>query len=369
MIPIRIIIWQHRPSPHQEALIRSLKIKCNVIWILEETDISSNRKKMGWQNSTLTPDHIVVSLKDALKFLEKNNLIGCHNLFNGTRSSQLLRSIYIHHLKQGESVFVQSEAYSYFGIKGWFRLIRGYSEALWEKKQVSGVFAIGSLGIKYYRLIGYQKTKIIPFGYFIDKPVGIIRKSTTILDYSSVNLIFVGRLVKTKGVDLMLKALSNIDANWKLNIIGNGPMKNIISKQINSDPCLKEKVVVYDFMGHDKVVEYIKNSDLLILPSIKKDGWGVVSNEALMQGVPVIASDKCGSSVLFNNSIRGDVVKAGSVFQLERALRERIKAGKLDHETKKIIRSWAIASISGEVAASYLIDRIKGRQIEAPWLN
>ena len=105
-----------------------------------------------------------------------------------------------------------------------------------------------------------------------------------------------------------------------------------------------------------------------MLPSVNKDGWGAVVSEALMQGTPVISSDKCGSSVLIKNSERGAVVRAGSVKQLHDAIIKQINKGKVTITQKQKIIQWS-ACISGDVAAQYMLDSINNKKPKAPWID
>jgi len=65
----------------------------------------------------------------------------------------------------------------------------------------------------------------------------------------------------------------------------------------------------------------IRVYDLLVLPSLH-DGWGVVVNEALIQGVPALVSDACGAKTLIEVSGAGSIFEAGSADDLMRVLRE-----------------------------------------------
>lgn len=107
------------------------------------------------------------------------------------------------------------------------------------------------------------------------------------------DVIFVGRLIKHKNVDILLNALNLIKKegiNIKCFIIGNGPeKKNLesLAEKLN----LRESV---RFLGRvprdDDVYSYMKSSKVFVFPSTR-EGAGLVTLEANAAGLPVITTD------------------------------------------------------------------------------
>ena len=135
---------------------------------------------------------------------------------------------------------------------------------------------------------------------------------------------------------------------------------------------ISKEVTFTGAMDNADAMAYLSKGDLLVLPS-RWEGWGVVVNEALVRGVPVICSSRCGASDLLLG-IRGSIFRADSVRDLGQVLLKRLNSGKLSPETRAGIREWAMRNISGATAANYLLnipDFISGdgsRPI-APWLR
>ncbi len=94
--------------------------------------------------------------------------------------------------------------------------------------------------------------------------------------------------------------------------------------------------------------------DLLILPS-RHDGWGVVVNEALLQGVPVIASDRVGAKCLIESSGAGLIFKSENTEELTLKLKELIRQPSLFVEMCRKAESVG-NDISPEIGARYLLD-------------
>ncbi|MCL5962573.1 MAG: glycosyltransferase family 4 protein [Chloroflexi bacterium] len=105
---------------------------------------------------------------------------------------------------------------------------------------------------------------------------------------------YVGRMIQAKGVDLLLRAASGLPGEWRLVLMGEGPLKDELRRQ--SDACgLGSRV---SFVPHQKsgdVPAYLRALDVLVLPSRTAPNWkeqfGRVLVEAMACGVPVIGSD------------------------------------------------------------------------------
>jgi len=114
-------------------------------------------------------------------------------------------------------------------------------------------------------------------------------------------LFFVGRLVKTKGIDLLLKALRilkkrNIDINLK--VAGKGPMKEKWEK------LAKKFDINAEFLGwidEKEKIEYMKKCRAFILPS-RFESFGLVLLEAMKYGTPIIATKVGGIPEVVGNA-------------------------------------------------------------------
>ncbi|TBW30122.1 glycosyltransferase [Gramella sp. KN1008] len=363
---MEIYVWQLKPSMHQLNLVKGLKKISSTYLIFQEENLATERKAMGWNDDGLKPDFLLERKEDMTKFIYSLNSSSYH-LFGGFKSSPELIVALKLCIKLKMKVYVQSEASDYFGLKGKLRVLLDKWKVRKMKDQISGVFAIGTLGVNYFNLIGFDKNKIFPFGYFMNFPKKI-DKSRSKLVGSNFQLIFVGRLIKQKGVLQLLKALRFVEGNWHLTIIGNGPEESNLKAIVCKDTKLKERVKFENFMNNKKVLIKIRNSDLLVLPSIGKEGWGAVVSESLMQGIPAVVTEKCGSSMLLNNSNRGEIVRANSKESLSLAIASRVQKGKLDSNQKSQIIQWANC-LSGDMAAKYVIDTMLNKKPINPWVN
>ena len=138
---------------------------------------------------------------------------------------------------------------------------------------------------------------------------------------SDVNVLFSGQLIHRKGVDVLVEAFvraANAVPSMRLQLMGNGPDRAELEGKI--PPMLRDRV---SFLGHKDPTDLpgvFAQADIFVLPS-RHDGWGVVINEALAAGLPIVASNAVGAARdLVVDGENGFVVERGSVEELADAL-------------------------------------------------
>jgi glycosyltransferase involved in cell wall biosynthesis len=115
--------------------------------------------------------------------------------------------------------------------------------------------------------------------------------------------LFVGRLEKEKGVRVLLDAWRKADLGpgAVLALAGDGPLRGEVAKQ-------PQDVQGLGLVPRDHLPALYAAADVLVLPSIRTETflepWGLVVNEAMHQGTPVITSDAVGAA-------RGGLVEDG----------------------------------------------------------
>ena len=124
-----------------------------------------------------------------------------------------------------------------------------------------------------------------------------------------LKILFVGRLVYEKGLDILVQVIQNLDKEkFEFTIVGDGNYKEKISY------IFKNENVHY--MGwisdKDKIASIFKEHDILLNPSIKHKDWeelfGIVNIEAMACGVIVIASNHIGPKEIIDDGVNGFLV-------------------------------------------------------------
>ncbi len=107
------------------------------------------------------------------------------------------------------------------------------------------------------------------------------------------DIIFVGRLIKEKKADLLIKSLVNLQntlPDVKCTIIGEGPEKENLEK-LSDQSGIRDDVNFTGFLeDYQDVIAHMKSSKVLVLPSVR-EGFGMVVLEANACGLPAVVVD------------------------------------------------------------------------------
>ncbi len=363
----RIIFWQNFPSPHQSALIRALAehpgLHVTLVW---QNDIPPWREKSGWEQPDFGKAVRVLSPDDNMinRLLAEMPEHSVH-VFSGTRGYPLVWRAFRRAIATDVQIGIYAETAWWTGVKGWLRKGRCNIDRLRFGHRIDFILAVGHLGRRWFRWCGYPEEKLFPFGYFVEPPESVEpTESAHSAGAQTFNIIFVGRCVRLKGLDILLTALHNLsDTRWRLHIVGDGPACGRLKAQAHRLE-IDKQVHFHGALPNRESMRLLAQQDLLVLPS-RMDGWGAVVNEALMRGVPVICSDLAGAADLLHNHERGSIFRAESASSLAEALARHIAMGKPSPATRSHIKNWAQA-ITGESAAGYLLAIVRSRREEKP---
>lgn len=235
--------------------------------------------------------------------------------------------------------------------------------------QLDGVLVCGSLGRAFFEGYGAAADRIFYWPYEPD--YARIEELTPefVADvawrFSLVpgrrRIVFSGRLVPVKRVDLLLRAFSAIAKErpkWDLVICGDGPLRAELDAMIT--PELEERVIRLGFQGEQDVVSAVyRNADLLCLPS-DAEPWALVVNEAAAAGLAIVTSDVVGASAeIVRHNINGRLFRAGDVGELTEALLACTAPEAIDRmkgESPRVLARWRssgdpIAGLSAALAS------------------
>jgi len=119
-----------------------------------------------------------------------------------------------------------------------------------------------------------------------------------------MTFFFCGQMIRRKGVDLLLLAFDRLVASGhdaRLLLVGReAELPNFVARV---GPAARARIRYEGFQPPERLPEYFGKSDVFVLPS-RHDGWGVVINQALAAGLPIITSDAVGAGL--------DLVESGS---------------------------------------------------------
>lgn len=161
-------------------------------------------------------------------------------------------------------------------------------------KVVKKWISYGKTSTHYLESIGVQKQKILQIQNCINEKQ--FKDQVASLASLPVNpvILFVGHFIRLKGVEQLIHAVSRLQKDgevFSLLLVGDGPEKeNLISSiRINK---LKNVEILHPQKPADMPAVY-RSADILVFPTLK-DVWGLVVNEALWSGLPVLSSIYAG---------------------------------------------------------------------------
>jgi glycosyltransferase involved in cell wall biosynthesis len=119
-------------------------------------------------------------------------------------------------------------------------------------------------------------------------------------------VLFIGQFEERKGLADLLRAFGALgDVRVRLRLVGNGSLEPEVARHAVRDP----RMDVVGYLPQDRLPEALARARCLVLPSITtaldREPWGLVVNEAMHAGVPVIATDAVGAAA-------GGLVRDGS---------------------------------------------------------
>jgi len=363
---MKIVSWQSVLTDHQSHTMRALQKQLDgnllIVSGVKELD---DRKSQGW----LPPDIHDLKVqylpqsgwwKEGCAVLEEHK--DAIHMFNSMWGDRRFFPLLIEAQRRGLDTVLMTEPYAEVSV-GYLKEGMRVAEFIKSKlrpllyrcagalvaKKFLAVFAISDKARAQFSNIGVPQEIIFPFGYFVPK---VQLESTDLArsDRQKVHVIFIGSLIKRKGIDVLINAILQCEeecTNIQLDIYGPG------------DSSMMKRVSRVDYKGvipFGEAQKVIAEYDVLVLPSLH-DGWGVVVNEALLQGVPVIVSDQVGAKALIEDVAAGTVIPAMNASALADIL---IKIS----ESPSLLRQWKSNAkgvqkqLSPVYAANFLCEKL-----------
>ena len=193
-------------------------------------------------------------------------------------------------------------------LKRWARKLDGkiaVSEPAKEfaSKYFSGDYSIIPNGVDVERF----SPNVLPIGEFLD---------------GKVNILFVGRLEKRKGLNYLLKAYRKVKRelpNCRLIIVGPGiKLRRKYERQVLLEGI--EDVVFVGQVPYDELPRFYKTADVFCAPATSWESFGIVLLEAMAVGKPVVASNVEGYASLITRGVEGLLVPPKDEGTLAQAL-------------------------------------------------
>jgi glycosyltransferase involved in cell wall biosynthesis len=207
-------------------------------------------------------------------------------------------------------------------------------------RSCTGVFRCGERGTAFFAKYGAQPHRMFPFplepDYDLIRNITADKLAHVRKDYKLTEhrrrLVFSGRLIQLKRVELLLDAFSAIAPQrpeWDLVIIGDGPMRQELASRVPAE--LASRITWAGFLDDQPAISAIYRAcDALVLPS-DYDAWALVLNEAAAAGLAIVCSDVVGAAPeLVHDGVNGFTFPRGDLPALTRCLLDVTDPGRID---------------------------------------
>ena len=238
-------------------------------------------------------------------------------------------------------------------------------------RMASGFLCAGTANQLLYQYYGVPEEKLFPFAFswaheeLLECSEELMSQRHQLRDeyglpQESYVVLYCGRLSQEKSVVGLLKAYHRVNAKDKaLVFVGDGPLRQQLEKYI--DQIKIDSVHFFGFQNRQEAPKFYALADVLVLPSYRET-WGMVVNEAMCFGLPVIVSDQVGASKdLVLDGYNGLSFPEGNVEALSSRIEQLAEMSEAERQTMgsrslELIKKWS----QRDLAASLVqyMDRI-----------
>lgn len=209
-------------------------------------------------------------------------------------------------------------------------------------KFISAFLYIGEENKKFYKFYDIPEEKLFFAPYAVDNERYIkenqksnlknqkleLRKSLNI-NKNDIVILFIGKLIEKKRPFDLLKAFEMLNTKYRilnthLLYVGDGALRSELEKYAKEHNL--KNIIFVGFKNQTKLPQYYAMADIFVLPSGIGETWGLVVNEAMCFGLPIIASDMVGCGPdLVKHGENGYIFSLGSIEKLSKYLVDLIK--------------------------------------------
>jgi glycosyltransferase involved in cell wall biosynthesis len=386
--PRDIVCWQPLLTSHQaytyQALGRAAGSRVTAFVAQAQDDI---RAAQGWtalSDASLSIDIRLLPQSQWLAYARQqlSSHRGAIHIFGSPFDQLKMMTVLALAMLYGLEIYLISEPYSPISagylsdqakllnlIKSKLRPAAYRAYGLLLARRIDGVFAISPLAVAQYRSIGIPAQRVFPFGYFVPLQ-DAARAVTPGEDKSAVTelrLICVASLIARKGIQELIAAVHALRSHGVascLEVFGSGNPEEFQFDGV----AVKYGGVIPFGSAQARIAHY----DALVLPSFH-DGWGVVVNEALMAGVPVVCSNRVGAGAVVKKWGCGLVYDLAEPAGLQQALL-RVAGSPSELQQMREAAKRAGAALDPQVAGQYMMQVLRsvtsGQSAPAcPWYD
>jgi glycosyltransferase involved in cell wall biosynthesis len=182
----------------------------------------------------------------------------------------------------------------------------------------------GKKWVEFCSLLKVPENKIKIIRNWLPREYAIADKSKCITQNIILRFIFVGWLIKEKGILDLLDVVKQLlkEYEFEFVIVGGGTLENYINDEINNS-AMKNKVYATGWLSSENVQRELEQAHVLVLPS-ETEGFPNVILEAMTKGLPIIATNVGGIPDSVHNDENGYLIEPNQPKQLMDAMKSYI---------------------------------------------
>jgi glycosyltransferase involved in cell wall biosynthesis len=224
----------------------------------------------------------------------------------------------------------------------------------------------GIRSANYARWVGFNTEQIWRAGNVVDNEhFDVTPRSRRA---QKKHFIYVGRLSVEKNLSVLLRAFARYrqcGGNWNLVLVGDGPDADSLKSEAHHIPGVR----FAGWANYEEVPHYLERASALVLPSLQET-WGLVVNEAMAAGLPVLVSRKCGCyPELCREGANGLAIEPTSESQIAGAFKMMEECSHEQRHSMGQLSQQIIASFTIETWADTLLACVKINMQEAKAKN
>lgn len=342
----------HHQTPLSDALYELLGDGYHFI---QTEPMEEERIRMGWQDGHEKLPYLKLFYEEP-EYCKKLIIDSDAVLFGGTDEESYIQP----RLAAGKLVFRYSER---IYKSGQWKMIspRGlrkkYIDHTRYRKTPVYLLCAGGYVASDFHLVRAYPDKMLKWGYFpetkyYDK-VQLMEKHRE----GCVSLLWAGRFIDWKHPELpilLAERLKKSGYQFHLSIVGGGEMEETLRKLV-TEKKLEAEVTFCGYRKPAEVREMMEQTEIYLLTSDYKEGWGAVLNEAMNSGCAVLASHAVGAApFLLKHGENGLIFQSGNLTDLEEkakrllgSVEKRRKFGLAAYET--ITQEWNAKKAAGRL--------------------
>lgn len=165
--------------------------------------------------------------------------------------------------------------------------------------------------------------------------------------------LYCGQMIARKGIDVLLAAFARLDRGRLLLVGREAELPTLLAPL---PAAARERITYAGFQPPEELPRFFAEADVFVLPS-RYDGWGVVVNQALGTGLPILCSDRVGAGAdLVEDGVNGLRFAAGDADALAAALHRCVDApAQLEawgHHSRRRAAEWTPEAGAGKWIAA-----------------